>query len=362
MSWKDELYVVKLETLSGREYDKKMGLNEIWDYLRVIRYEKTYAEYLKPGLLYFTEDLNILTRELGVDRIVPMGLYIMGIYGGEKKKGEEEYAGLVLLEHSVEGGTFKFKLSNTKDTLIVPAHYLKNYGVKVYRVIYVGEINPFRINRLLGIILSEQGEAKLKEFLGEALKLNERNISAETLSKVRKLIEEVRQPPAVKPLSKDKYYVVYRCNRAFTASVYVPVENSIVESHMSYIETRSEDVAYYYAAALNYLAYAVVRSGRTFNRNQFARPLLAIYITGLSWDNIDEKSRGKIVELSKRLHEKVPSKEYPNQRVALQEVAEFPEFRELVETLDAKVDKAKLNDALSLISGIGKEVDEGNAE
>jgi len=61
-------------------------------------------------LLYFTEDLNTLARELGVDGIVPMGLYIMGIYGGEKKKGEEEYAGLIVLEHSVEGATFRLGL------------------------------------------------------------------------------------------------------------------------------------------------------------------------------------------------------------------------------------------------------------
>ncbi|MDT7900108.1 MAG: hypothetical protein RQ879_06270 [Sulfolobales archaeon] len=70
----------------------------------------------------------------------------MGTYGGEKK-GEEEYAGLIVLEHGVEGATFRFRLYNTKDTLIVPVNYLKRYGVKVYRMIYVGEINPFRINR-----------------------------------------------------------------------------------------------------------------------------------------------------------------------------------------------------------------------
>ncbi|MFP3265775.1 MAG: hypothetical protein RXO54_08095 [Acidilobus sp.] len=362
MSWKDELYVIKLKALTGREYSKQMGLNEVKDYLEIARYGKTYDEYVRPGLLYFVEDLDTLARELGVDRIVPMGLFITGIYGGEKKKGEEEYAGLILLEHSVEGATFKFRLYNTNDTLIAPVNYLKRYGVKVYKMAYVGEINPFRINRYLDILLSEQGEAMLKKFLEESLKLNERNVSAETLNKVRKLIGELRQPSVVKPLSRDKYYVVYRCERAFTASMYVPAENSIVESHTSYVETRSEDVAYYYAAILNYLTYTVPRSGRTFNRDQFARPLLAIYIAGLSWNNMDEETRGRIVELSKRLHEKAPAKEYSNQRVALQEVAGLSEFKELVEILDAKVDKAKLDNALSLVSGVDLEVDEGNAE
>jgi len=361
VSWENELYVVKLKALSGREYSKKMSLDEIKDYLEITAYNRTYNEYIKPGLLYFTEDLNALARELGVDEIVPMGLYIRGIYGGEKKKGEEEYAGLIVLEHSVEGATFRFRLYNTKDTLIVPVNYLKKYGVKVYRMIYRGEINPFRINRYLNIILSEQGEAMLKKFLGEALELNERSISAETLNKVRKLIGELRQPSVVKPLSRDKYYVVYRCKRAFTAFVYVPAENSIADSSVPYVETRSEDVAYYYAAILNYLAYTVVRSGRTFNRTQYARPLLAIYIAGLSWNSVDENSRKRIVALSRRLHEKAPAKEYSNQRIALQEIARLPEFKELVEILDAKVDKAKLNDALSLMSGVGIESNEGNA-
>ncbi|MFP3172533.1 MAG: hypothetical protein RXQ79_05745 [Acidilobus sp.] len=352
MSWKSELYTAKLKALSGKEYSKKMSLDEIRDYLEITAYNKTYDEYVKPGLLYFTEDLNALARELGVDGIVPKGLYIMGVYGGEKKKGGEEYAGLIVLEQSVEGATFKFRLYNTKDTLIVPVNYLKRYGVKVYRMIYVGEINPFRINRYLNIILSEQGEAMLKKFLEEALKLNERSISAETLNKVRKLIGELRQSSTVKSLSTEKYYVVYRCDRAFTASVYIPAENSVVESHVSYVETRSEDVAYYYAAILNYLAYTVLRSGRTFNRHQFARPLLAIYMTDLSWNGMDEKSRNRIVELSKTLHEKAPSKEYSNQRIALQEVAGLPEFKELVKVLDSKVDRPKLEEALSLVSGL----------
>jgi len=362
VSWENELYVVKLKALSGREYSKKMSLDEIKDYLEITAYNRTYNEYVKPGLLYFTEDLNALARELGVDGIVPMGLYIRGVYGGEKKKGEEEYAGLVLLEHGVEGATFKFRLYNTKDTLIVPVDYLKRYGVKVYRMIYVGEINPFRINRYLNIILSELGEAMLKKFLEEALELNERSISAETLNKVRKLIGELRHSSTVKSLSTDKYYVVYRSDRTFTASAYIPVENSIVYSNVSYVETRSEDVAYYYAAILNYLAYKVLRSGRTFNRHQYAKPFLAIYMADLSWNSMDKETRGRIVELSKKLHEKVPGKEYSNQRAALQELAELPEFKELVKIVDSKVDRSKLEEALSLVSGFGTKKGEEEPE
>jgi len=362
MNWESELYVVKLKALAGSIYSKKMSLDEIKDHLEVIRYGKTYDEYVKPGMLYFTEDSASLMRELGVDKIVPKGLHIMGVYGGEKKKGEEKYAGLVPLEYGIEGDMFKFKLYNTKDTLVVPIDYLTRHGVKVYRMVYAGEMNPFRITRHLNIILSEYGDAALKKFLEDALKLNERNISTETLNKVRKLIAELRHPSTLKPLSNDKYYVMYRCIRAFTASVYVPVENSIVGPNMSHVVTRSEDVAYYYAAVLNYLAYIVLRSGRTFNRDQFARPLLAIYIAGLSWSSMDVESRNRIVELSKRLHEKAPNKEYSNQRIALQEIARLPEFKELVEILDSKVDKTKLNDTLSLVSGLGIDANERDAE
>jgi len=351
MNWSTELYVVKLKTLGGKEYNKSLSLDEIRDYLIIRPYGKSYEEYIKPGLLYFTEDLNTLARELGVDRIVPMGLYIRGIYGGEKKKGEEEYAGLIMLEHSVEGAVFKFRLHNTRDVLVVPVDYLKKYGVKVYNMIYVGEINPFRINRYLNVILSERGEPMLKKFLEEALKLSERNISADTHNKVRKLIGELRQPPMVKSLSTNKYYIVYRRDGAFTAvTIKCSLDNLIVKDEVGRIETGNEDVAYYYAAVLNYLAYTALRAKRTFNRHHYARPLLAVYIAGLSWNSIDEDTRNKIVELSKKLHEKAPSKEYSNQRMALKDIAQLSEFRELVEILDSKINKEKLDEALTLVS------------
>jgi len=60
VSWENELYVVKLKALSGREYSKKMSLDEIKDYLEITAYNRTYNEYIKPGLLYFTEDLQPL--------------------------------------------------------------------------------------------------------------------------------------------------------------------------------------------------------------------------------------------------------------------------------------------------------------
>ena len=235
----------------------------------------------------------------------------------------------------------------------MPVDSLKKYGVKVYKMIYVGEINPFRINRYLDIILSERGEDSLKKFLEEALALNEREISAETRDKIRKLINELQQPSEIETLNTNKYYVVYRCDRAFTSSMCRPTDNTIVDSHVAYIECENEDIAYYYAAVLNYLAYSVVTTKRTFTRHQFARPLLVAYIAGLSWNNTDDKTKQTIVERSKELHKKAPSKKYANQKVALEEIARFPEFKEIVETLNSKVDRERLEEALDMVSGKG---------
>jgi len=147
--------MAKLKMPKDKKYDKSLSLEDIKEYLEMRSHGKNYEDYIKPGILYFTEDLNTLVRELNIDGIVPMGLYIRGIYGGEEKRGEEEHPGLVLLEHAIEHITFKFRLYNTRDPLIVPVDSLKKYGVRVYKMIYGGEINPFRINKYLDIILSE---------------------------------------------------------------------------------------------------------------------------------------------------------------------------------------------------------------
>jgi len=355
MSWDSKLYVVKLKTLSDKEYSKKLSLSEIEEYLDINSYSKKYDEYIESGLLYFTENLNTLAKNLNVDKIYPKGLYIMGIYGGEKKKGEEKYAGLVLEEYHEECSIFKFRLYNTKDILVVPKDYLKEYSVKVYKMIYVREINPFRIIKYLDIILSEKNQKSLKNFLSKTLILNERNISVETHSKVEKLINELHQPSMIKPLSINKYYVVYRRIRAFTATVFKPTsDNFVIKDEVGYIECKNEEIAYYYSAILNYLMYKVMKFKRTVTRTQYGRPILAIYIAGLSWNNIDEETKKEIIELSKELHKKAPLKKYSNQNKALEEILQFPEFKKLIELLDSKVNDEKIKEALTLVSGRGK--------
>jgi hypothetical protein len=359
MSWGTELYVVKID-LKGRSYDKSLTLEEIKEHLRIEPYGKSYDDYVKPGLLYFTQDTNVLARELNILKINPKGLYIMGIYGGEKKRGKEKYAGLVLEDYFVDKVVFKFRLYNTSNILVVPQDLLKKYGIKVHSMIYRGEINPFKLKRCLNIILSQLGKNELKSFLKEALNLNSREVSKDTAENISGLINELRQPSKITPLNANKFYIIYRCNRAFTAFAFKPNENNvIIESHVGYAECESDDIAYYYVATLNYLAYKVLEFKRTFIRDQFARPLLAIYVAGLSWKGVDKKTRERVIELSRKLHEKASDKDYSNQEAALRDIAQCCEFKELVSLLDSEIDRERLEEALGLVSGVGESSQQG---
>jgi predicted transport protein len=335
----------------GQSIDKRLGFEEIKDLLEIKDFEKEYEEYMRPGLLYFTENIDRLAYELDVEKIYPKGAYIMGLYGGEEKRGEEKYAGIVLENYLFEDAIFRFRLSGIDKTLIAPKDLLKRYGVKIFRLVYIGEINPFRLRRFLDIILSTYGSEALKKFLSETLKINERDISTHIYRRVEKLIEEVRQPSTIKTLDMNKFYVVYRENRIFSSTVVQPFsDNIIIESNVSYVETKDEDKAYYYSAVLNYLAYKVIEFRWTFSRHQFARPLFAVHLSGLSWRDVDEKMRLKVVELSKRLHKKASDKEYNNQKTALKDLFFIQEFRELVKTLDQTVEKERLESSLRIVS------------
>jgi hypothetical protein len=158
----------------------------------------------------------------------------------------------------------------------------------------------------------------------------------------------------VKPLDVNKFYVVYRGSRIFSSTVVQPFSDDviIIESNVSYVETKDEDKAYYYSAVLNYLAYKVVEFGWTFSRSQHARPLFAVHLSGLSWREADEKMRLKVVELSRRLHEKASDKEYNNQKTALKDLFFIQEFRELVKTLDQVVEKESLESSLRIVSEV----------
>jgi len=348
----EELYVINVD-MKGTRYDKSLSLKKMRDFLKISPYEKSYEAYIKPSIIYFSTDLGELAQKLNVLTIVPKGLYIMGIYGGEKKRGKEEYAGLIIEDYSLGKDIFKFRLYNTKRELEVPPELLEKYGVNIYRMIYVGEMNPFKLKKHLDIILSKHREDKLKEFLNESLNINERRILSDDDKKIRKLINELKQPSIIQTLNKEHHYAIYRAKRCFTAFTYKPSEdNIIVREDVGYLECDTENIAYYYSAVLNYLAYKVIEFGRSFIRNLSAKPLFAIYFAGLSYDSVRDDVREKVVELSKVLHEKASDKEFSDQSTALEDLYDnVSEFRELVKILDSVVDRGKLEEALDMVSG-----------
>jgi hypothetical protein len=70
---------------------------------------------------------------------------------------------------------------------------------------------------------------------------------------------------------------------------------------------------------------------------------------------MDNETRERIIELSKLLHEKSPNKGSRNQKVVLKDIASLQEFKELAKILDSKINKEKLEEALSLVSSKGFE-------
>jgi len=355
-----KLYVVRLDTSRlklerGQGYSKSLELDTIRDYLEEVRVERSYDEYARICMAYFNEDFDRLAKELNVNSVHDMGLYIRGIYGGERKKGEERYAGIVLKKFHQDRASFWFKLWNTEDELRVPLDMLRKYGIKVYKMIYMGEVDPFKLRRFLNVILSERGVDSLKQFLREALEASKAEISSwDTVGKVRKLADEVIQPSSITTLDTSKYYVIYRGKATFTAFAFKPdSDNIIVKDEVGYMECDREDIAYYYAAVLNYLAHKVIEFRREFVRDQYGRPIPAIFRAGLAWKDVDEAIRSRVVKLSKILHEKaqeVLNKRYSKQRMALKEIAKIPEFRELMKTLDSKINKEDLEKALKKVS------------
>jgi hypothetical protein len=347
-----KFYVVALKSDAMSRYSKRLTLEKIGGWLEVKEYERSYEEYIRPVMLYFTEDLNELAKALSVDRVVPKGLYIMGVYGGEKKKGVESYAGLILENYVLRGGLFEFRLYNTIKVVDVPQSMLKEHGVSVYEMVYVGEIDPFRLRRLIPILLSREGGGKLREFINKVVEIHRKSLPDEDVKKISKLAEEVEQPENIEALKIDRWYAIYRVDRAFTALTFKPTINStVIHSQVGYLESSDENIAYYYAAVLNYLAYNVIKLKRSFMRHQYGRPLLAIVVAGLAWNNVGDDIRRRVVELSKLLHEKVPCKEYSNQKVALNDISTISEFKELISALDKWVDRDRLKEALKIVSG-----------
>ncbi len=280
--------------------------------------QETFRESINRVLEYFSQPQGSLEKALGVDKVYKKGSYIMGLFGGESKKGKEKYAGLVI-EEIVESYPYRIRLYNTESFIeLYEDEYLKN-------IITFPVVRPFFYKKLY-ILLSEKGEKDLKNFL---LKISE-EASPNDRQKIKKLIEELKQGKLLR-LNPKKWYVVYRRIRTFVSFALQGNSEYVPDDSVSIIETSSKEKAYYYAGALNYLVSKVKKG---FIRNQFARPLLALIKAGLEWR--DEDWQYKVAELSEILHHKseslfrnVNSKQVKKYLEILEKEKEWKELKKL---------------------------------
>jgi hypothetical protein len=337
-----------------KQYSKTLHLDDIDIFLKEAG---DYDSYIRNVGEYITTTSDALALKLNVNEVVPMGEYIRGLVGGIKKKGAKEYAGLIfdLQYFDITTGTYTIKLSNTNSSIRISGELLIPYWKKL---IYSDAIYPFYISNIYNAILSSEGEEDLKSFLENTIIPNVQDNNDR--KKIRALINEVKQPKELAYLDPEKYYIIYRCVRSFASVVLTPKEirnvlndgryGIVVSSVCSYLATENELKAYYYSAILNYLVYKVIEVSGAFERNQFARPLIAILKANLEWKNEDWQI--KIAELSKKLHEITPMhlKNVIRKGMQVKEcfkiLQQIEEFREIVRIIDNKVDKNKLLEAI----------------
>ena len=337
-----------------REYSKALHLSEVKCSVVV---NGNYEDYIRKARLYTKTPTKEIRDKLGVSEVFPKGDYIMGLFGGIKKKGARNYAGLVfeVVDFDRLTGQYIIRLSGTDTPLKMPQPYLKPFWKKL---IYEGMIYPFYLHDVYNVLLSSEGKEKTEMFLRNFVLSR---MSGEDREKVKTLLEEFSQPLKLKEL-EEKYYVIYRCIRNFVSFVISPKDIReltplIVESHCSLISLEDEQQAYYYSSLLNYLAYKVIENKGAFIRNQFLRPLMAIAELDIEWSG--EKWQLKVAELSRKLQQEAPKcyKGFIKRGMRVDRCFERLKscnetkslFMELIDTIDKAVNKNKLMDALSFV-------------
>ena len=288
---KTRLYVGRVK-YSGK-YLKSFKLSTRDLFVELKEYDKKYEEYVQPLIAYYAGADEILVSTLQVKNIVKKGEYIMGIFGGEEKKGKETYAGLVVTDKKYDPilDRLYIKLYRMNEFIEVSTRIFNKYRCNIYKLIYRGCVHPFIVSCIYDILLSRKGKDSLKEFIKSIIIENENRLLETEKRKLEILQKELIQPDYIKTLIPKRYYVIYRCQRTFSAVVFSPNTDSfIVESHLAYIDCDNEaDKAYFYAAALNYLAYKAIQLKRSFIRDQFARPIKALIGAELTWKNFVER-------------------------------------------------------------------------
>jgi hypothetical protein len=295
---------------------------------------------------------------------VPKGDYIMGIFGGEIKKGSKQYGGLIFNVESFNATTkqYTIKLSNIETPIRIPEFYLNNYWKKI---VYRGKVYPFHLESYYDIILSSSGLDDLILFLKTYILPNLRD---EEKNRIEIMIDEVKQPSILNILQTDNYYVLYRGSRTFGSLVITPEEISKIKSQenkeiiiydkVAYLYTKDRDIAFYYSALLNYLVIKTIENNGSFIRDQFSRPLVTISLIGLTWSN--KSWQKEIAELGLQLHTTI--KQYYEGKLTkgmqvkkcfniINDNSEVKSvFDQIIKIFDSKVSKSDLLDALIYVA------------
>jgi len=341
---KVELYLAQIDW-GDKQYSKslKKSVGEVK--IDLERLNVSYDDYLRPILEYFSGKSAKLATGLGVVKVQPRGNHIMGIFGGELKKGKQPYAGLVITNWRVIGRNLtRFKLYNMSKEL---EDYHNNFTKYLHKLIIRGEIFPFYINTTYDFLFGK--EEDLKNYLRRLLALNRDKLGTET-ELLQRLITEVKVSGDT--LKRDEWYVLYRRMRTFAAVAFRPdTDKYVIPAEVSAIhmgnDPESKEKAYFYAATLNFLVYKALSYKISFIRDQFARPLYALAELNLLWNNVDDKTRRKIVALSESLHIKAPSilKGHVKKGIQVKQcfkwLGSIDKFKQLVETLDSYLQKTE---------------------
>jgi hypothetical protein len=347
-------------------YSKALRLSDVEC---LVRGGEDYEDYMEKVMVYTKIPSTTVKKKLYVEEVVPKGDYIMGLFGGQTKRGAKKYAGLVFSivgEYDRTAGQYAVRLSGTASSVRMSKYFLDDYWKKL---IYRGEVFPFHLSSVYNVLLSSEGAEKLKDFLKKHIM---DTVLEEDKIKVKSLIEEFKQPEKPRLLEKDMHYVIYRCTRNFASVVLSPKEiqeysengayGIVVESHCSFISTDNEQKAYYYSAILNYLAYKVIERKATFERDQFLRPLIAILHAGLEWKG--KRWQSRVAELGKKLHQEAPKcfASFIKKGMRVEDCFERLKtcyetkglFENLARTINENVNEKRLYESLEFVSKINK--------
>jgi len=368
-----------IETCVGLDKDSHYDPNCI----KVKILEYTLKDHVQPVLDYFKNRailVGVSKANLEGDMVSPVFI------GGGTEATQKPVVPLAFTLHGYDETRQKYVIAPFNIREIAA-----KAGIGVHHVNYIGDLTkvfawyltrgviyPFAIIRFFKLLYVPRDKNKLRRILMSLYSVYNQLLN-NTISTLK-----VPDEPSISCKTADKYYVVYRCQRTFASAVLTPKllkelcsaggSGIIVDHHVSYLEVDDEDIAYYYAAILNYMIYKVklLRLG-SFVRDQFGRPLQAIVESGLEWWGL--KWQKEVAELSKSVSresrsialkrldlpvelpqfelidrgrdEEIKEKLSVNVAVVLKELLKESEaFRRIIEIVDQNVQEDDLKNAL----------------